>query len=50
MACFFLKAISSQGIVLLAVDSEVLARSGIGGLTRLICTVPWYEFQHILFL
>lgn len=36
MSCFPLKAICSQGVVLLAVDSEGLVRCGMKGLTKLI--------------
>lgn len=44
MACFFLKAISSKGVVLLALDSEVLVLCGIGGLTR-----PFAQFLGMSF-
>lgn len=45
MACFFFKAISSKGIVLLAVDSEVLVPCGIEGLTRLFAQFLGMSFS-----
>ena len=45
MSCFSLKAICSKGVVLLAVDSEILVGCGIRGLTRLIAQFIGMSFS-----